>query len=102
MVVARFCGSNNIHLISDEIFAMSVYENPRASHATPFTSVISLDLNDVIAPNLVHVAYGVGKDFCASGLRIGVLFSRNDGIIAAVSSIRQDAHFLLSVTRRLL
>ncbi|KAI0479733.1 putative acc synthase [Xylaria cf. heliscus] len=85
--IARFCGSNNLHLISDEIFAKSVYENPRASHAMPFTSVISLDLSDCIARHLVHVAYGVGKDFCASGLRIGVLLSRNDGLISAVSSI---------------
>lgn len=65
----------------------------------PFTSVVSLDLSDCIARHLVHVAYGVGKDFCASGLRIGVLLSRNDGLISAVSSIRQDAHFPLSVTQ---
>lgn len=99
--IARFCGSNSLHLISDEIFAKSVYENPRASDARPFTSVISLNLSDLIAPHLVHVAYGAGKDFCASGLRIGVLLSRNDGIISAVSSIRQDAHFPSSLTRRI-
>ncbi|CAG9950378.1 unnamed protein product [Clonostachys rosea f. rosea IK726] len=56
--IARFCGSNSLHLISDEIFAKSVYENPRASDARPFTSVISLNLSDLIAPHLVHVAYG--------------------------------------------
>ncbi|KAI1145103.1 putative acc synthase [Nemania diffusa] len=85
--IARFCGSHNIHLISDEIFAKSVYENPHASHVSPFTSVSSLDLGDCIDRNLIHVAYGMGKDFCASGLRIGVLLSRNSGLIAGVSTI---------------
>ncbi|KAI0198510.1 putative acc synthase [Astrocystis sublimbata] len=85
--IARFCGTNNLHLISDEIFAKSVYENPRASRAMPFTSVVSLDLGDCIARHLVHVAYGIGKDFCASGLRIGVLVSRNDGLLTVVTTI---------------
>ncbi|KAI2463100.1 putative acc synthase [Annulohypoxylon bovei var. microspora] len=85
--IARFCGSHNLHLISDEIFAKSVYENPHASHSVSFTSVSSLDLSDCINRHLVHVAYGMGKDFCASGLRIGVILSRNRGLVAAVSSI---------------
>ncbi|KAJ8130028.1 hypothetical protein O1611_g3606 [Lasiodiplodia mahajangana] len=66
--IARFCGSNNLHLISDEIFAKSIYENPRDPHVLPFTSVLSLDLSDCIARHLVHVAYGVGKDFCSLAL----------------------------------
>jgi aspartate/methionine/tyrosine aminotransferase len=36
----------------------------------------------------VHIMYGMGKDFGATGLRIGVLQSANEGLIAAVSSIR--------------
>jgi aspartate/methionine/tyrosine aminotransferase len=27
---ARFCEQNDLHLVSDEIYAMSVYDNPRA------------------------------------------------------------------------
>ncbi|KAI0976131.1 putative acc synthase [Xylaria arbuscula] len=83
--IARFCGSNNLHLISDEIFVRLVYGSLRASYAMLFTSVVLLDLSDCIARHLVHVAYGVGKDFCASGLRIGVLLSRNDGSVSALT-----------------
>jgi hypothetical protein len=28
--------------------------------------------------------YGIGKDFCATGLLLGVLHSRNKGLIAAI------------------
>ncbi|KAH7384625.1 putative acc synthase [Pyrenochaeta sp. MPI-SDFR-AT-0127] len=85
--IARFCGRNNLHLISDEIFALSVYDNPQAAAVTPFTSILALDLKDCIEHYFVHVAYGIGKDFCATGLRLGMLHSRNEGLIAAVSSI---------------
>ncbi|TRX91993.1 hypothetical protein FHL15_007090 [Xylaria flabelliformis] len=85
--VARFCGRNNLHLICDEVFAMSVYKNPHGIDLAPFKSVLSLDLSRCIDPQFVHVAYGMGKDFCANGLRIGVLSSKNEGLMAAVSNI---------------
>ena len=76
-----------MHLIIDQIFAKSVYNNPKACEAAPFTSTLSLDLSDRIDPQFVHIAYGMGKDFCATGLRVGVLHSRNEGLVRAVSSI---------------
>lgn len=85
--IARFCGRNNLHLISDEVFAISVYENSQAANITPFTSLLEMNLDDSIDPHLVHVAYGMGKDFCAAGLHLGALHSKNQGLIAAVSSI---------------
>ncbi|GAW24174.1 hypothetical protein ANO14919_137550 [Xylariales sp. No.14919] len=80
--IARFCGSNGLHLIRDEIFAKSVHDNPHASHGGPHTSVLSLDLSDCIDRHLVHVA---------SGLRLGVLVSKSEGLLAAVTSIWQDS-----------
>ncbi|KAB8234397.1 pyridoxal phosphate-dependent transferase [Aspergillus alliaceus] len=85
--IARFCGQNNIHFISDEIYANSVFEVPKNSTAPPFTSVLSLDLDGIIDPNLVHVLYGMSKDFGASGLRLGVLHSRNEQLIQAAYGV---------------
>ncbi|KAI1089146.1 putative aminotransferase class I and II family protein [Rostrohypoxylon terebratum] len=85
--IAGFCGQNDLHLICDEIFAMSVYDNPEVPDAVPFTSALALNLDDKINPQNVHVAYGMGKDFCAAGFRLGVLHSRNEGLITAVSTI---------------
>ncbi|KAI2487141.1 Aspartate/tyrosine/aromatic aminotransferase [Pyrenophora tritici-repentis] len=85
--IARFCGRNNLHLISDEIFALSVYHNEQATSVTPFVSILGADLDKYIDSHLVHVMYGMGKGFGATGLRLGVLHSRNEGLIAAVSSI---------------
>ncbi|KAF1953531.1 putative aminotransferase class I and II family protein [Byssothecium circinans] len=85
--IARFCGRNNLHLISDEIFALSVYHNARATNVTPFVSVLGAGLDECVNSHLVHVMYGMGKDFCATGFRLDVLHSTNEGLIAAVSSI---------------
>jgi aspartate/methionine/tyrosine aminotransferase len=86
--IARFCKRNDLHFISDEIFALSVYENAEAPDVTPFVSVLGAGLDDCIDRHMVHVMYGMGKDFGATGLRIGALQSANEGLIAAVSSIR--------------
>ncbi|ROV87603.1 hypothetical protein VSDG_09606 [Cytospora chrysosperma] len=84
--IARFCGHHGLHLVSDEIFAQSVYETPLVD-ATPFTSILSLDLIGCIDRHLVHVAYGMSKDFCANGFRLAALHSRNEGLLVAVTSI---------------
>ncbi|KAI0023443.1 putative aminotransferase class I and II family protein [Xylariomycetidae sp. FL0641] len=85
--IAGFCGQHDLHLICDEVFAMSVYDNPDVPDAIPFTSVLALNLDDKINPLNVHIAYGMSKDFCAAGFRLGVLHSRNQGLITAVSTI---------------
>jgi len=36
----------------------------------------------------VHVVYGASKDFCANGMRLGVVHTRNEGVLGAVSSNR--------------
>ncbi|KAK4161058.1 putative 1-aminocyclopropane-1-carboxylate synthase [Cladorrhinum sp. PSN259] len=84
--IASFCGEHNIHLISDEIYAKSVFSNPKAPKAVPFTSILNLDLTDRIDSQLVHVTYGASKDFCANGLRLGMLYTRNKGVMSAIAS----------------
>ncbi|KAK4244483.1 putative aminotransferase [Corynascus novoguineensis] len=83
--IASFCGRHGLHLISDEIYAKSVFVNPRAPSPVPFTSVLALDLTDRIDSHLVHVAYGASKDFCANGLRLGMLHTRNQGLLAVIA-----------------
>ncbi|KNG89221.1 hypothetical protein ANOM_002139 [Aspergillus nomiae NRRL 13137] len=84
---ASFCGRNQLHFISDEIYAKSVFPNTAMPSPTPFVSTLSLDLRDVIDPTLMHVLYGASKDFCANGLRLGVVCTNNEGLIGAMSSI---------------
>jgi hypothetical protein len=58
--IARFCDRNSLHLISDEVYASCVFDSGDPN-AVPFTSILSLDLQGLIDPNLVHVLYGFSK-----------------------------------------
>ena len=87
--LAAFCGKRNIHLISNEVYANSVWRSDEAAgRFVPFTSILSLDLDQHIDPNMVHLVYGASKDFSANGLRVGVFHSRNEGLLKAVGSLR--------------
>ncbi|SPB46670.1 unnamed protein product [Aspergillus niger] len=84
---ASFCGKNDLHFISDEIYAFSVFPNPKIPKPTPFTSILALNLHGVIDPTRMHILYGASKDFCANGLRMGFICTNNEGIMGAMSSI---------------
>lgn len=55
-----FCERYNLHLVSDEIYALSVFDVEGAAR-TPFTSVLSIDPSRVINPGRIHVMYGMSK-----------------------------------------
>ncbi|OLL22474.1 Elongation factor G, mitochondrial, partial [Neolecta irregularis DAH-3] len=74
----RLCQKYRLHLISDEIYALSVFKNPEIPDAVPFVSVLSIDTIDIIDPHLIHCLHGMSKDFCANGLRLGVLISQHN------------------------
>lgn len=65
-----------------------MFFNQKFPDATNFTSVLSLDLAHVIDPNLVHVMYGMSKDFGASGLRLAGLHSRNPNLTQAAIGVK--------------
>lgn len=56
----RFCQEHHIHLISDEIYGLSVFDT-NDSAAVPFTSVLSIDPNQLIDLTHLHVFYGMSK-----------------------------------------
>ncbi|KAI7339637.1 PLP-dependent transferase [Hortaea werneckii] len=80
----KLCEKYQIHLLSDEIYAMSVYSTTPA-----FESILSFDSNPYISPHLLHVLYGLSKDFAAGGLRIGCLYTRNRALWRAISAMSQ-------------
>jgi aspartate/methionine/tyrosine aminotransferase len=76
----KFCNKYKLHLISDEIYALSIFENKVDTEPppAPFYSVLSIDPTGLIDPALVHVLWGMSKDFGANGLRLGAIISQNN------------------------
>lgn len=65
----RFCQKYDLFLISDEVFGLSVYSDSKASLPN-FTSILSVDLQDICDPQRVIVLWSVSKDLGASGTRV--------------------------------
>lgn len=84
----RLCQKYRLHLLSDEVYALSVFDNSDPA-AVQFTSVLSFDSTPYISPNYLHVVYGFSKDFAAGGLRLGCIYSRNTALMDTISAITQ-------------
>lgn len=95
----KLCQKHQVHFISDEIYALSVWPNNVDTDPAPvpFESALTIDTAGVIDPSLVHVLWGMSKDFGANGIRVGALISQSNpslhgalvavGLYSSVSSI---------------
>lgn len=82
----KLCQKHKIHLLVDEIYALSVFEIPDPK-AVKFESVLSLDTDKYINPNYLHLLYGMSKDTAAGGLRLGCIYTQNKDLMQAMMSI---------------
>lgn len=77
-----WCRDNQIHLVSDEIYAGSVYRKDQAD----FVSALKLAADGSSSSSssglgpFVHFVYAMSKDFALSGLRVGFSYSENPDI----------------------
>ncbi|KAA8912726.1 putative aminotransferase [Sphaerosporella brunnea] len=78
VALMKMCQKRGIHFISDEIYALSKFDNEEAPDAPTFTSALSIPLDGVIEPALVHVLYGMSKDWSANGFRVGAFISQHN------------------------
>ncbi len=86
----RLCEKYKIHLVSDELYALSTWPNSVDTHPAPvpFFSCLSIDPTGIIDPSRLHVVWGISKDLGANGLRIGVIVSQhNPSLHAALMSV---------------
>ncbi|PYH47051.1 putative aminotransferase [Aspergillus saccharolyticus JOP 1030-1] len=90
VALMKLCQKYGVHFVSDEIYALSVWENTVDELPAPvaFESALSIDLAGIIDPTLVHVLWGLSKDFGANGLRMGVIISQcNRDVHTALGAI---------------
>ncbi|CEJ93789.1 hypothetical protein VHEMI09358 [[Torrubiella] hemipterigena] len=78
--IMKLCQRRKLHLISDEIYACSIWDNVVDTEPAPepFVSVLAIDPTDIIDPERVHVLWGMSKDFGANGIRMGALISQHN------------------------
>lgn len=84
----RLCEKFKVHLIVDEVYALSVYEVPDPK-AIEFMSVLSLDTEKYISSKYLHLLYGMSKDIAAGGIRLGCFYTKNADLMRAMKNMTQ-------------
>ena len=81
----RLCEKYQIHLVSDEIYALSLWPNKVDENppSVAFESLLSIDPAGIIDPSRLHVIWGMSKDFGANGLRVGAIISQHNPTLHA-------------------
>lgn len=95
---ARFCQDNNMHLISDEVYALSSFALAKGG-GDGFVSVLALDLPSLgVESARIHMVWSTSKDFGSSGFRMVRVpsrpllpcYLRADGGVSCISSKRRN------------
>jgi len=71
----KWAKKHDIHIISDEIYAMSVFPG------TEMLSIAQLKSDY----EKIHIVGGLSKDFGMSGFRVGICYTKNKDVIKALS-----------------
>ncbi|KAF6831092.1 hypothetical protein CMUS01_07477 [Colletotrichum musicola] len=86
----RLCQKYDMHLISDENYALSVWQNGIDTQPPPipFESCLSINMDGIKDAHMLHVLWGMSKDFDANGIRLGALVSQhNPSLHSAVTPV---------------
>lgn len=76
--IVSFALEHDLHIISDEIYALSTFEN------VDHISLYELAKNKGAK---CHLLYGMAKDFCLAGFKTGFYYSEDEELIAAMSGL---------------
>lgn len=72
----NFTNDKNIHLICDEIYSATVFNEPG------FISIAEIvQENPACNLDLIHIVYSLSKDLGFPGLRVGIIYSYNDAVV---------------------
>ncbi|XP_066966730.1 1-aminocyclopropane-1-carboxylate synthase-like protein 1 [Macrobrachium rosenbergii] len=79
--ILQVCKRYKLHVVVDEIYALSIFQDPE-------TFVSTLALNSATPdPERVHFVWGLTKDLVLAGFRVGVVHSLNKDVITCLKRI---------------
>ena len=100
--IANWCMKNEIHLVVNELYALSTVDTSQKEIAgaykdefenQSFAQVINDEESDYL-----HMIYGLSKDFGISGMRVGVVYSKNQEFLTSYTNLNAP-HMVSNLTQ---
>uniref|UniRef100_A0A7N2LGK1 Aminotransferase class I/classII large domain-containing protein n=1 Tax=Quercus lobata TaxID=97700 RepID=A0A7N2LGK1_QUELO len=73
--LVSFINKKKIHLVSDEIYAASVFSTPSFISASEIIEEMECDRD------LIHIVYSFSEDMGLPGFSVGIVYSYNDAVV---------------------
>nr|KJB14672.1 hypothetical protein B456_002G136900 [Gossypium raimondii] len=80
-----FAIAKNIHIISDEVFAGTVFDSPGFISIMEATMDRRLENENPDLRNRIHIVYSLSKDLGLPGFRVGMIYSNNETVVSAAT-----------------
>ncbi|PWN47890.1 PLP-dependent transferase [Violaceomyces palustris] len=87
LAYGRFAAKHGLHLVFDEIYALSTFPTKDVDKPQPFISALNIDWADEsgLHPGYVHILSSASKDFGLNGFRVGTFVSQhNETLVGAM------------------
>lgn len=100
--IANWCMKNKIHLVVNELYALSTIDVSQKEIAgayndkfekQSFAQIINNEESDYL-----HMIYGLSKDFGISGMRVGLVYSKNQEFLASYTNLNAP-HMVSNLTQ---
>lgn len=103
--IAQWCMQNKIHLLVNEIYALSQIDIQQAAIAGDYTATFAFtSFATIIAEfesEYLHLLYALSKDFAISGMRFGIIHSLNTAFMQGVGNVNIP-HLVSNMTQWLI
>ncbi|MED6222244.1 acetyl-CoA synthetase [Stylosanthes scabra] len=76
--ILTFINEKRIHLVSDEIYAATVFSHPGF---ISIAEILEEETDIQCDRDLVHIVYSLSKDMGFPGFRVGIIYSYNDKVV---------------------
>ncbi len=89
--IADWCIQHQVHLIVNEIYGLSLIdtqvEELQGEYQGTGNYISFAKIMSDVASDYLHLWYAFSKDFAMSGLRVGVVHSRNEAFMTALGNV---------------
>lgn len=103
--IAQWCMQNKIHLLVNEIYALSQIDIQQAAIAGDYTENFEFtSFATIIAEfesEYLHLLYALSKDFAISGMRLGIIHSLNAAFMQGIGNVNIP-HLVSNMTQWLI